>query len=55
MRWQMTSILLTLSCICSREMKQVEVTCHLMHAAFSGACFYTLFMRKWMAHGDTHA
>jgi hypothetical protein len=42
MRWRMTSIFLALSCIRSPEMKQVEVTCYLMQADFSGAFFYTL-------------
>src|SRR5690348_10887625 len=28
--------------VCPPEVKQVEVTCHLMHADFPCACFYTL-------------
>src|SRR5258707_7675281 len=37
-----TSILLRLSWCLPQEVKRVEVTCHLMHADFPCACFYTL-------------
>src|SRR6266481_8452548 len=52
MRWRMTNIFLTLSCVCSPEVKRVEVTCHLMYADFSCVSFYTLEVRKWVAHGE---
>src|SRR6266446_2018273 len=43
----LSKYLLTLSCVCSPEVKRVEVTCHLMHADFSCVSFYTLEVRKW--------
>ena len=48
----MTNIFLTLSGVCSQEVKRVEVTCHLMYADFSCVSFYTLEVRKWVAHGE---
>jgi hypothetical protein len=38
----MTNILLRLSWWLPQEVKQVEVTCHLMYADFPCVCFYTL-------------
>jgi hypothetical protein len=48
----MTNILLRLSWCLPQEVKRVEVTCHLMYADFSCVSFYTLEVRKWVAHGE---
>jgi len=41
-RWRTTSIYITISRYLLLEVKQVEVKCHLMHADFCSASFYTL-------------
>ena len=48
----MTNIFLMRCWVGSPEMKQVEVTCHLMYADFSCVSFYTLEVRKWVTHGE---
>jgi hypothetical protein len=39
--WRTTSLLLTLCWCLTQEVKQGEVTCHLMHSDFSIASYYT--------------